>query len=422
MEISTGKIGTQLDSELPMELNDEKISAADLEITTARSLDEIENVRSIWEQMQHDEPYPVPNADINRYIASMKAVGEDAQPYIIVIKCMGRPVAMTIGRIEKRPVVFKLGYKTLFRPMLRSLSIVYGGVIGRPSSDLCAVLVGELINALRRREADMVFLNHLRVDSPMYRLCSTMPHVVTRGHFVPAQPHWQTCIPRTVDEFYDGIPNSRKHKWRRDIRNLEKMSASGIQMVCYRQLGDVDHVIAVVCDIEKSTYKKGLEVGFTDSVLNRALLEQADRDGWLRAYVLYAGGEPCAFQLDVHYGKTQFTEYGSFDPRWRQGSPGIVLLVKVLDQLCGESQVRAMDYGFGGASYKEKFGTKCWLEKSVYIYAPRVRPVLVNMAMTANLTFCEVLRRATVRLQLDSWVKRRWRRMLRTSGQKEPRG
>jgi CelD/BcsL family acetyltransferase involved in cellulose biosynthesis len=197
------------------------------------------------------------------------------------------------------------------------------------------------------------------------------------------------------------------------------MSPSGIQVVCYRQLSDVDHVIALVCDIEKSTYKKGLEVGFTDSALNRALLEQAARDGWLRAYILYAGGEPCAFQLDVHYGQTQFTEYGSFDPRWRQGSPGIVLLVKVIEQLCGEAQVRAMDYGFGGASYKEKFGTTCWLEKSVYIYAPRVRPLLVNMAMSADMAFCEVLRRATARLQLDSWVKRRWRRMVGASGAKD---
>jgi hypothetical protein len=81
-----------------------------------------------------------------------------------------------------------------------------------------------------------------------------------------------------------------------------------------------------------------------------------------------------------------------------------------------------MDYGFGGASYKEKFGTACWLEKSVYIYAPRVRPVLVNMAMSASLAFSEGLRRASARLQLDSWVKRRWRRMVGTRVRKRLRG
>ena len=388
------------------------------EIVTATNFEEIAAIRPEWEQMQHKEPFAVPNADVRRYIAGMKALGDEVQPYVVLVRSGGSPAAMAIGRVEQRPIVFKLGYKTISRPTLKCLSIVYGGVIGQPSRELCVLLLGELTNALRRREADMVFFNHLRTDSPISQLCETMPHFATRGHCVLAEPHWQTDIPETVEEFYGRIPKSRKQRWNRNMKNIEKMSSSGVNVVCYRDINDVEYLIDVVCGIEKSTYKNGLNIGFTNSVLNRALLEQAARDDWLRAYVLYAGGEPCAFQLDIRYGKTQFTEYGSFNPRWEHGSPGIVLLLRVLEELCRDPVVCAMDYGFGDADYKEKLGTNCWLEKSVCIYAPRLYPILVNMAMSANLAFSRALCRASAYLDLNSSIKRYWRRMACGSRQK----
>jgi CelD/BcsL family acetyltransferase involved in cellulose biosynthesis len=384
----------------------------DCEIVTAKNFDEIEAIRPIWEQMQHNEPFAVPNADVRRYVAGIKALGDEAQPYIVLAKLGGCPAAMVIGRIGKHPVAFRLGYKTISSPILKCLSIVYGGVIGQPSRELCSLLLSDLTGALRRREADVVFFNHLRTDSPVSQLCETMPHFVTRSHCVSAESHWQTDIPKSVDEFYSRIPKSRKQRWCRNFRNLEKMSSSGFNVVCYRDINEVEYLIDVVCRIERSTYKNGLNIGFTDSVLNRALLEQAARDDWLRAYVLYIGDEPCAFQLDIQYDKVQFTEYGSFNPRWGHGSPGIVLLLKVLEELCGDMEVVAMDYGFGNASYKEKLGTNCWLEKSVYIYAPRLHPIVVNMAMFANLAFSRVLNWTAAHLNLDSSIKRYWRRMM----------
>lgn len=392
------------------------IPRMDFDVTTVRTLEEVEGIRDEWDQIQRNEPLAVPNADVRRYVAGMKALGGEAQPHILLVKSDGQPAAMTIGRIERRPFVFKLGYKTMSRSSLKCLSIVYGGVIGCPSKDLCALLLGELTHALRRREADVVFFNHLRTDSPMFRLCETVPHFLTRGRFISAQPHWQTEIPETVDAFYSRIPKSRKQRWSRNVKNLERMSSSGINVICYRRLEEIERLIEVVCRIEKFTYKNGLAIGFTDSVLNRALLEQAARDGWLRAYVLYVSGEPCAFQLDIHYRRTQFTEYGSFDPRWERGSPGIVLLIKVLEELCRDPQIDTLDYGFGDALYKEKFGTACWQEKSVYLYAPRPGPVLVNMATSANQAFCQALRRAATSIHFDSSIKRLWRRMARKSG------
>jgi hypothetical protein len=304
-------------------------------------------------------------------------------------------------------------------PALKCLSIVYGGIIGRPSAELCEVLISEIMNVLRRGQVDLVFLNHLGIDSPVYKLCKSVPGFFRRSHFASVEPHWQTNIPDSVEEFYSHIPNSRKRRWRRDIRQLEKISSSEIKIVCYRELSDVNYLIDVACRIVESTYKSGLAVGFTNSAVNRALLEKNAGDGQLRAYILYVGDEPCAFQFDVRHGKIQFTEFGSFDPRWSRGSPGMVLLIKVLEQLCEDSDVNIMDYGFGHALYKSKFGTNHWIEENVCIYAPRLRPVLVNMAMSANMACYVLLSRAAKWLNMDSWIKRNWRRMVHKSNHKD---
>jgi len=394
-----------------------QIPPTDLEIVTIRDLEGIESIRSVWEEMQSKEPFPVPNADINRYIALIEAIDDGTLPHVILIKCNGNPVAMVIGRIESRRLNLRLGYKTLFGSTLRCLSVVYGGIIGQPSSELYAVIMDEFMKVLRRREADLVFLNHLRTDSPIYKLYKTTARFWSRNHSVLAEPHWQTNITDTMKEFYSNVPRSRKRRWRRNIRQLEKISPSEIKVVCYRHLSDIDYLSDVACQIEKGTYKKNLGSGFISCPSNRVLLEQAAMDGWLRAYVLYLGDQPCAFQFDVQYKGAQFTEHGSFDPKWSRGSPGIVLLIKVLEELCEERDISRLDFGFGDALYKRKFGTEHWLEESVYIYAPRLRPVLIKTVMSMDLVF-SLLRRSVIRLNMDGWIKRNWRKIIRKNGRK----
>ncbi|MHC4495565.1 MAG: GNAT family N-acetyltransferase [Planctomycetota bacterium] len=383
-----------------------------MKLTTVRALEELESIRSVWEQMQRDEHFTVFYTDIKRYVATIKALGGDTQPYITLVESDSHPAVMAIGRVEKRRFDFKVGYKRLFSKTLRCLSIVYGGILGRQSDDSCTALVRGLVDALRRRKADVVLLNRLRTDSLVYKLCRTVPHLLTRSHFVRPQLHWQTDIPATTEEFYDRIPASRKRRWSRNLKQLEAISSSEIKVVCYRRPSDIDYLVDVAYRIERSTYKHPLEVGFSGSALNRAMLEQAAEDGWLRAYVLYVDDDPCAFQFDVQYGGVQFSEYGSFDPRRSRGSPGTVLLTKVLEQLCREPDVHTIDYGFGDASWKAKFGTHCWPEKSVYIFAPRLHPIMINMGISANRAACLALRRAMTFVKLDSFVKRKWRRML----------
>jgi len=363
--------------------------------------------------MQREALMPAPNADVHRYLAVLESMKETVQPCIVVLYDADNPKAMVIGRIETRRMTSRLGYTTILKPSLRCLSVVYGGILGQPSEQTGAKLLHEMMNILKRGEVDAIFFNQLRLDSAFYHLTRTMPSLLCRCYRPAVEPHWQTHLPDSIETFYEHNSGARKRYLRRYTKALEKACSGPVEMVCYRSIDKLDYVTKVASDISSRTYKHALNVDFRDDDLTRSLMSQAARQGALRAYVLYAGGKPCAFEFGVEYGTAFFPEHIGYDPLLGNCSPGTVLFIKVLEDLIQNSDVRVFDYGFGAAAYKERFGTESWPEASVYVFAPRVYPVLVNMVQSTLAGLSQLMVSVLDRAGLTGRVKRRWRTLLR---------
>lgn len=381
----------------------------------AGNFEEIEAVREIWEQMQRDESMPVLNADVDRYLAVLESMKDAVQPYIIVLYDDDNPKAVVIGRIERQRVTSRLGYTTILKPSLRCLSVVYGGILGQSSEQTSARLLQEMMDILRRGDVDVVFMNHLRVDSHLYRLSRTSQHFLCRDRFPSAEDHWQTHMPETAEEFYANITRKRKKEWKRLGRRLEEAAGGALRVECYDQVSHLDHFIEVASMISAMTYKTALNAGFDDSSLTRSTLTQAAGRSWWRAYILYAGDVPCAFETGIIYGRTYFAEAIGYNPEWSDFSPGTILFVKVLEDLSRSTQVNIFDYGFGGAAYKERFGTRSWPEASIYIFAPRLYPIFVNATRSFVMGMNQGLGYFANKIGSVGWIKRRWRDLLRKS-------
>jgi hypothetical protein len=390
----------------------------DLEIITAKSVEEIENIRPIWGEMQSNEPYPLINADIDRYLSVVKAIKGNVRPHVMLFTRGGRPEAMAIGRIEDRRLKIEFGYKTLLRPMLRCLTVVHGGLIGRFSKDLNLLLVRELINALRRHEADMVFLLHLRTDLQLYQIARSVPGFLCVNHCPVVGLHWQTHLPDTVEEFYSKMSKTRKRNLKRYSRKLEQAAGGKLEVKCYNRENQLDYFMRVASAISGLTYKKGLNVAFSDTFETRSLLTQAARAGWWRGYILYAGDEPCAFESGISYERVYFGEHMGYNPRWGPFSPGTILLTKIFEDLCRNSSINVFDYDTGNAAYKDRFGTKCWSEACVYIFAPRLYPILTNVLRSSVMGLSLRLEGVLNRFGLLCWIKRRWRNLFEQSARK----
>ena len=152
-----------------------------------------------------------------------------------------------------------------------------------------------------------------------------------------------------------------------------------------------------------------------DDVTTRRQLQVAANSGLLHLHVLYLDDKPCAFQLGFQYGSTYFLQKMGFDRDFKKGCVGTVLFLKITDQLCKDPNVDCLDFGFGDADYKRRFGTKHWNESMVYMFAPRVYPVLVNLIYTIVNGLSIGMRWVVHKAGVEGKIKQKWRRLLQKS-------
>ncbi len=382
------------------------------EIKISESQEEIEAIRPIWEEMQSRENYPTIDADIDRYLSVIESKEGKAKPYIIVFSYQGKPVAMIIAKTQMHELVISFGYKKLFKTRLNSLVVVYGGILGRIDSDTGSLIIRELKKQLKSRKIDMVYFNRVREDSQLFNLSRSLPGLLCRDYVPVLDLHWQTTVADSKDDFLKTLSRNERRNISRHTKQLEQKASGQVVLKTYHGLDELDEYIAKASEISAITYQKMITGGFNDSQLIRSLLTDSARRNWLRAYILYAGSEPIAFESGLVYRSTYFAEYRGFRPDWTSGSPGSVLLLKVLEEFSDDPNVKKYDYGFGDAPYKQRYGHEKWTEAPIYIFAPRLYPVLVNMLRTLFASLNISMKYILGKLGFVDKIKRSWRKRL----------
>lgn len=377
-----------------------------------RTLDEVERIRPIWEKMQAEEPYPVINVDIDRYLSVLEASEGQSTPLIFLLKQNDQPKVMIVGRCEKHTIQIRIGYKTLFKPKFTSMTVIYGGILGQPDEQVCLLLLGELKRLLQMREVDIVFLNHLPIESPLFKAVRNRYSKLYTNLFLIQEPHWQTHLPDTPDNLYDGQHKKRKRYLHRYTRLLES-NVGPVSMVCLKNPSEIDRIIKTAVSISEKTYKNGLGVGVKNDLITRSIISKDVLLGRFRAYILMVGDTPIAFEYGVFYHNVFFPEYIGYDPLFSKYSPGTILFLKVMESLILTSQVKTIDYGFGPADYKIRFGSNYWTEASLYLFSRRFHPLFINTLISINSGIQRLIILCFQKTQVLSWFKRIWRRKLK---------
>ncbi|MBN2457229.1 MAG: GNAT family N-acetyltransferase [Sedimentisphaerales bacterium] len=392
--------------------NSTKATESSWEVTVAKSIDAVEGIRPIWEKMHSGESYPIINSDIDRYLSVIEACGNNVRPYVMLLKENDQPVAMLIGRLEQNQIKSRLGYKTLLTPKLRCLTVVYGGIIGQPRPDAYVLLVYELMKILSRRESDVVYFNHLRTDSVVYQLAREMPGFWCRSRFPKIEPHWKMSVPDNIDLFYVRCSKSHRKHLRRYQRRLQNDYEDRVKISTYSQMNEIERVIEDASEISRKTYQYALGYGFAKDGKRQVQLQTAARNGWLRAHILYVANEPIAYRIVLKYGRTCFLSGTGYDPKWRKYNPGTILFLNVLEKLCADHAVESIDFGFGDAEFKRSYGDHHWQEASIYIFAPRLYPIVVNVLRTSIVAVNSALKHIFRKAGFAAIIKRKWRNAL----------
>ncbi len=381
-------------------------------VAIAKSFEETGSLRDIWQAMQADQPSPKPNADIDRYTSVIEATDGRVKPYVMLFRRDNQPVAMVIARTENHQLSLKLGYQGLLNPKLKCLNVVYGGVLGRVEGELCSIVLDELSAQLKSGEFDAVCFNYLNADSEFYGAVRNRPGFFTRGRFPKIAEHWRMSVPDSIDGFYKIRSRGHRRNLRQAVKKFKQKYPGEASFFKYTGENQVDEFVKVAAEVSAKTYQSALGAGMVDDEQTRRRLRTAAAHGWFDGSVLMAGGKPCAFQLGLRYGSVYYMVSIGYDPALNSYKTGTILFLKVLESLCENPAINMIDFYFGDAEYKNRYGTQHWPEACAYMFAPRMYPMTVNAVRCSVACVNAALAYVVGKTGGTKRIKRKWRSLL----------
>ena len=382
-------------------------TASGLETIVVRSAGELERVEPSWRTFVTDQQA----ADFDHFSMMLRARRTILRPHVVLLQRGGEPVALAVGRIEETRLPARIGYRTVFSPRVRSLTIPPDGVLGDPSESDLILLFDELRAAVDGGEADVLTFRFLRPESALHGVATTRPAGLFRQQADRGRM-WDLPLPETYDAFLQALGSRTRGKLRYYENRLRKAFAE-VEVRVYQEPSDLEAIFRDVVPVSRETYQWRLGRGFVDNDETRARVSFLLANGSYRCYVLAVDGTPVAFWNGEGFGGRFRTGIPGFDPRYGEHRVGTFLLLRLIEDLCADPAVSVCDFGFGDAEYKERFATRSFEVESVTVYGRRPRPVAINVARRSIGFAATIAEGAARRLGLVRRLKTGWRRRLR---------
>lgn len=354
-------------------------SSDDVKILSTKA--EIERLRKFWvSQNRHRD------ADLDYYLFIVELFPEVIRPHVIVLYRDGQPKAIAAGRLEERPLVARVGYWRIQTRKLRTLTIIHHGMVGDIDADDSKAIVTSIIELLRRGEADLARFETLDVPSQLYACATNIPHFAFSDQFTNPELHYGRALNYGAKSLIDSLSSNTRHNFRRSGKRLLEASPRGIRVELFNEVATVEHLMRDVETVAKKSYQRGLGVGFISSDRTQRRLEFEARKGWLRGYVLYLNDVPAAFWIGSLYKNTFHSDFIGYDPLYAKSSPGMYLVIKVLNELAGlpeERKASYVDFGGGEGLWKATLSDTSSYRTSAYIFAPTFAGFFLNFFWSA---------------------------------------
>jgi Acetyltransferase (GNAT) domain len=375
----------------------------------------IASVRGLWDQWVNH-----PNAHFDFFSVVAASRPSVVDPVAMVLYRGGKPVALAAGRLEKNVLPVSFGYLKLFRSRLLQYTIVYGGMMGEWEDRGSAVFIVHLMDWMRRERVDAVHLAATPREHPVFQAALRLVPAYSRDVRLNDNPHWSAEVSGTGEWFQKKINSKHLSQFRGKERKLAAFADGNIRIQDFRNRDDVSDFCRDAEIISQATYLRGLGEGFQDNPEMRNRVNLAADKGWLCGHILYVNEKPSAFWLGTLFREVLYLDYTGYLPELNAFSPGRILLVKMIESLCGRETVRSVDFGFGDAEYKRRYGDTCWKESDLYLFKKTPTLLAGNLARKSVKMLRISSERALSRFGLLARVKKRWRKAAVNSAPEAP--
>lgn len=236
---------------------------------------------------------------------------------------------------------------------LDGLRLAGDGMVGDDRPRAVHELTSAVAEALTRGGADCVLVEDLDTACKLGEALREM--AAERGLRAIAtaapQPHWWIRFPEPVADYWNKFKRKSRYNLRRRAKQLEH------EVVRIERADQVAAFLRHAETVSRASWQgRRLGVRIQDDDATRAELEGIARAGALRSYLLMQGERPIAFAFAVQHGGYFVYEEIGYDPAFRDGGPGEVLLYRIVEDCIEHRCPRLFDFGAGDAVYKEKFG------------------------------------------------------------------
>jgi CelD/BcsL family acetyltransferase involved in cellulose biosynthesis len=378
---------------------------------TARDEAGVERLRDVWEALG----VTYVDADLDYFLGLVRARAQAERPHVVVVERKGEPESLVVARIERERFAIRFGYSTIWRPSLRVLRVAHGGISGAASPEAAAAVLRALRTALAAREADLVVLPAVRTGSPLQELLRG-PRAGRRVFLGEERVHHRLILPETYDAFLAGRDRKSRYNLKRQATQLEDEFGPRLQVDLLREPGDFERVFVDLERVARETYQRGLGAGFVDSPERRELVRIALQRGWFRAWVLSIDGEAAAFWQGNVLNRTYYSSSTAYLPELGRRGVGTYLQMRMFRDLIEDADVDVVDFGWGDADYKARFGNDAWTEQDVLLFGRSPRGLRAYAAHTLVRGGDRLARKIVRATGTTGRVKRVWRSRLARGG------
>ncbi len=373
-------------------------------VIRCEDVDSIQRIESEWRAVLDRSCGAHPGAEPSRFLDTLEAIQRSASPFVLLFKDGELGRAVVIGRTERAGIQCKLGYIRIRTPRLRTLRLIYGGVVTDGDGAAESRIADELRSLLDERLFECVFTNKLNLDRALMERLDADARSVRRE----VRPHWVTDLtPHSYDKTMSGHSSKHRSNLRRLDRKLCAHFNDDVELRIVTTAAEAESFAQAMNDIFEKTYKAGIARGQMENVDWRKALVSRAEHGELRAYLLMAGGEPIAYQTGALHRGVYYAEGTAYLPEHQSLRPGTVLMMRVMQDLCDQG-AHCIDWGFGDAEYKRLYGTRSWDESSLHIYGAGWRAQVARALDRASVA-CAVTAKRLAGGELTNRIRRGWR-------------
>ncbi|WGL18498.1 GNAT family N-acetyltransferase [Microbulbifer bruguierae] len=376
---------------------------------TARALLEYWEYR---ERQRDDGPRPV-YAAANFFFPFLLDNDTYQAPHIALWEYRGHPAGILIGRIRIARPQRSIGPLRIPMPKLKTLEILHGGLESR-ATEITYRQLEYLRQLLATAEVDCIAIHHLPLDSEIGARLNAGLRNAGDGNPVRSG-RWLIELTDAGGQPLTSNSAKTRSSFRRQDRKLEEAFAGQVYVRELRNPEDVSGLIDIATAISNQSYHGSMGVGVSNSEHWRRTLSILAANGNLRGYLLHADGIDLAYGIGAVYHGTFNAIATAFLPEYRAIRPGTFLLRRTIERL-QEEGVRWFDFGYGGAAYKELYGTQHSEEATFHLYARSPAATIAGASDALVQGISHGTRRLLASAGMLDRIRQLWRRRLERPG------